>query len=72
MFEYYKFIGSSRPKTLWGLSWELHFLDTEQSAVLVKGIVNVRQVQQGRSLPYSTELVVDWAVADADPAIVCS
>ena len=38
----------------------------------VHGVVDVRQVGLGGSLSHSAELVVDGAVAQAHPALVCA
>jgi hypothetical protein len=49
----------SRPEAGRGLSRELHLLDAEESTVFVKGVVYKGQVQEGRTLTHSPELVVD-------------
>ena len=63
-------ITESCPEAHGGLSGELHFLDAKQTSIFVERVVDVGEVQKGRTLSHAAELVVDGAVADADPSVV--
>ncbi len=60
----------SSPESLWWFSWEFESFNADQGAILINWIVYVWQILQGRSLSDSSELVVNWTVANADVSIV--
>jgi hypothetical protein len=68
--KYFTSTNKSSPESFGWFSWEFQSFDADNGSIFVDWVINIWQVLEGRSLSDSTELVINWTVANANISII--